>query len=177
MAYGIVDDQLVYGHFAFPSDMIEPLPAVIVVHDWWGLNDDTRDAANRLASYGYIVLAVDLYEGTTVDSVDAARRRMIPVVENPEKVQANLAEAMNFLSEAARAPKIATLGWGFGGGMSLNAAMWFPDDLDAAVIYYGQVTSSDELLQSINAPVLGLFGARDRSVTRSRTRCSGSART
>ncbi len=165
MAYGIIDQELFYGHFAYPSDMIEPLPAVIVVHDWCGLNEDTRDAANQLASYGYIVLAVDLYGGETVDTVDEARRRMIPVVENPLQVKANLEEAVNFLSNAANAPTIATLGWGFGGGWSLNAAMWFPEDLDAAVVYYGQVTSDDELLQSIEAPVLGLFGERDRSVT------------
>lgn len=164
LAYADVDNRLVYGHFAFPSDMIEPLPAVIVVHDWWGLNDDTRSAANQLAAYGYMVLAVDLYGGDVVEDTDAARRRMIPVVENPQQVQDNLRQALQFL-EIAGAPRAAILGWGFGGGWSLNAAMWFPDELDAAVIYYGQVTSDEELLQSIDVPVLGLFGERDRSVT------------
>ncbi len=164
LAYADIDETLVYGHFAFPSDMIEPLPAVIVVHDWWGLNDDTRAAANQLASYGYMVLAVDLYGGETVDSVDAARQRMIPVLENPQQVEANIRQALAFVRFAG-APKIATLGWGFGGGWSLNAATWFPEDVDAAVVYYGQVTSDDERLQSLDAPVLGLFGERDRSVT------------
>ena len=87
LPYADVDDRLVYGHFAFPSDMIEPLPAVIVVHDWWGLNEDTRTAANQLASYGYMVLAIDLYGGDTIDEIDAARRRMIPVIENPQHVE------------------------------------------------------------------------------------------
>ncbi len=164
LAYADVDERLVYGHFASPSDMIEPLPAVIVVHDWWGLNDDTRDAANQLASYGYMVLAIDLYGGDTVDEVDAARRRMIPVIENPQHVETNIRQALQFL-EVAGAPSTATLGWGFGGRWSLNAAMWFPDDVDAAIVYYGQVTDDSEVLQLINGPVLGLFGERDRSVT------------
>ncbi len=164
LAYAEVDDRLVYGYFAFPSDMIEPLPAVIVVHDWWGLNDDTRAAAHQLASYGYMVLAVDLYDGDTVDNTDSARRRMIPVIENPQHVEANLRQALQFL-EFGGAPKSATLGWGFGGRWSLNAAMWFPEDVDAAIVYYGQVTSDEEVLELIEGPVLGLFGARDRSVT------------
>ncbi len=164
LPYAEIDERLVYGHFAFPSDMIEPLPAVVMVHDWWGLNDDTRDAANQLASYGYMVLAVDLYFGDTVDSVDDARRRTIPVMENPQHVEANIKQALQFL-EIAGAPKSATLGWGFGGRWSLNAAMWFPEHTDAAVVYYGQVTSDEEILELIDAPVLGLFGERDRSVT------------
>ena len=164
LPYADVDERLVYGHFAFPSDMIEPLPAVIVVHDWWGLNDDTRAAANRLASYGYMVLAIDLYGGDIVDDIDAARRKVIPVIENPQHVEANLRQALGFL-EIAGAPKSAVLGWGFGGRWSLNAAMWFPDEVDAAIVYYGQVTNDEEVLQLINGPVLGLFGERDRSVT------------
>ncbi len=164
LPYADIDDRLVYGHFAFPSDMIEPLPAVIVVHDWWGLNDDTRAAANQLASYGYMVLAVDLYGGDTVDSVDAARQRMIPVLEDPQQVEANIRQALAFVGFAG-APKTATLGWGFGGGWSLNAATWFPEEIDAAVVYYGQVSSDEDRLQSLRAPVLGLFGERDRSVT------------
>ncbi len=163
-AYAEIDDRLVYGHFASPSDMIEPLPAVIVVHDWWGLNDDTRDAANQLASYGYMVLAIDLYGGVIVDVVDDARRRVIPVIENPQHVEANMRQALQFL-ESVGASRTATLGWGFGGRWSLNAAMWFPEDVNAAVVYYGQVTSDEEILQLIEGPVLGLFGARDRSIT------------
>ncbi len=164
LPYADIDDRLVYGHFAFPSDMIEPLPAVIVVHDWWGLNDDTRAAANRLASYGYMVLAIDLYSGDVVDDIEDARRKRIPVIENPQHVEANVRQALTFL-EVAGTPKTAVLGWGFGGRWSLNAAMWFPEDVDAAVVYYGQVTNDDEVLQLIEGPVLGLFGRRDRSVT------------
>ena len=49
LAYAEVGDELVYGHFVFPEDMVEPLPAVIMIHEWWGLNDNVRAMADRLA--------------------------------------------------------------------------------------------------------------------------------
>ena len=56
------------------------------------------------------------------------------------------------------------LGWDFGGGWSLNTAILFPDDLDAAVIFYGPVTDDAERLAPLNVPILGLFGANDRGI-------------
>ena len=163
LPYAEVDEELVYGHFAFPSDMIEPLPAIIVVHDWWGLNDDTRNAASRLAAQGYMVLAVDLYGGETVDRLQAARAKMISVVENPDVVESNLRQALDFVGVAG-APKKATLGWGFGGSWALNSTMLFPRQIDAAVVFYGQVSNDEEKLRAVDAPILGLFGARDRGI-------------
>lgn len=163
LPYADVNEELVYGYFAFPSDMIEPLPAVIVVHDWWGLNDDTRDAANRLAAEGYMVLAVDLYGGETVTRADEAREKMISVVESTDDVEENIRQALLFV-DIAGAPSTAALGWGFGGGWSLNLAIRFPEELDAIVIYYGQVTDDEGRLDAIQAPVLGLFGERDRGI-------------
>lgn len=164
LPYAEVDEELVYGHFAFPSDMIEPLPAIIVVHDWWGLNDDTRSAASRLAAQGYMVLAVDLYGGETVDRLQEARRKMISVVENPDVVESNLRQALDFVGVAG-APKKATLGWGFGGSWAFNSTMLFPQQIDAAVVFYGQVSNDEDKLRAVNAPILGLFGARDRGIT------------
>lgn len=163
LPYAEVDEELVYGHFAFPSDMIEPLPAIIIVHDWWGLNDDTRNAASRLAAQGYMVLAVDLYSGETVTSLQAAREKMISVVENPAVVESNLRQALDFVGIAG-APKKATLGWGFGGGWALNSTMMFPEHVDAAVVFYGQVSDDEDKLRTIAAPILGLYGARDRGI-------------
>ena len=165
LAYAIVDDELVYGHFVFPEDMVDPLPAVIVIHEWWGLNDNVRAMANRLAGEGYIVLAVDLFNGAVTDQREVARQQMLKVVENAESARENLRQAYAFVENSAGAPRIATLGWCFGGGWSLNAAMLFPEELDAAVIYYGQVTDDEERLRAISAPILGVFGAEDRGIS------------
>ncbi len=164
LPYAEVGDELVYGYFVAPSDMFEPLPAVIMIHEWWGLNDGVRAAADRLAAEGYIVLAVDLFGGKTAATPATARQLMLEVVEDPEAANENIRGAYEFVSATAGAPSVAALGWRFGGTWSLNAAMLFPDELDAAVIYYGQVTDDEERLRPVGAPILGLFAADDISV-------------
>ena len=164
LAYAEVDDEVVYGHFAFPSDMIEPLPAVIMIHEWWGLNDNIRAMAERLAAEGYIVLAVDLFGGEAATSPEVARQLMLRAVENRDSVTSNIEQAYRFVKETAGAPRIASLGWCFGGGWSFNTAVMFPQDLDAAVIYYGQVTDDEERLSPLDVPILGLFGSADRGI-------------
>jgi carboxymethylenebutenolidase len=69
------------------------------------------------------------------------------------------------LADSAQAPRIGSLGWCFGGGWSLNTALLFPDQLDASVIYYGQVTDSEERLAPLDVPILGLFGEKDNGIT------------
>jgi carboxymethylenebutenolidase len=164
LAYAEVDDELVYGHFAFPSDMIEPLPAIIMIHEWWGLNDNIRAMAERLAAEGYIVLAVDLFGGKSATDPESARELMLRAVENRDLVTSNIRQAYTFLTATAGAPRVASLGWCFGGGWSLNTALLFPTDLDAAVIYYGQVTDDEEKLSPLEVPILGLFGSEDRGI-------------
>jgi carboxymethylenebutenolidase len=164
LAYAEVDDELVYGHFAFPSDMIEPLPAVIMIHEWWGLNDNIRAMADRLAAEGYIVLAVDLFGGEAATTPGAARQLMMHAVENSDSVTSNLEQAYAFVTDTAGAPRVASLGWCFGGGWSLNTALLFPKNLDAAVIYYGQVTDNEDRLARLEVPILGLFGSEDRGI-------------
>ena len=164
LAYAEVDDELVYGHFAFPSDMIEPLPAVIMIHEWWGLNDNIRAMAERLAAEGYIVLAVDLFGGKAATNPEAARQLMMRAVENRASVASNIEQAYAFVTQTAGAPRVASLGWCFGGGWSLNTALMFPEDLDAAVIYYGQVTDDEDKLSPLQVPILGLFGSEDRGI-------------
>ena len=164
LAYAEVDDELVYGHFAFPSDMIEPLPAIIMIHEWWGLNDNIRAMAERLAAEGYIVLAVDLFGGKSATDPESARELMLRAVENRDLVTSNIRQAYTFVTATAGAPRVASIGWCFGGGWSLNTALLFPTDLDAAVIYYGQVTDDEEKLSPLEVPILGLFGSEDRGI-------------
>lgn len=161
LPYAEVGDELVYGHFVFPADMVEPLPAVVIIHEWWGMNDQIKTIADSLAGQGYIVLAVDLFGGRTANNAAAARVLMQNALENAAEVEENIRKAHEFITLVAGAPKVATLGWGMGGGWSLNAAMLFPDELDAAVIYYGQVIEDEERLRPVSAAILGHFGAND----------------
>ncbi len=164
LPYAEVDEELVYGYFVFPADMVEPLPAVIMIHEWWGLNDGVRSMADRLAAEGYIVLAVDLFGGSTTTSPAGARAQMIEVVEAPELANDNLRQAFEFLRDTAGAPAIASLGWCFGGGWSLNTALLFPEQLAAAVIYYGQVIDDEDRLRTLEMPLLGIFAEDDRGI-------------
>jgi carboxymethylenebutenolidase len=165
LPYAEVNNELVYGHFVFPSDMVDPLPAIIVFHEWWGLNDNVRAMADRLAGEGYIVLAVDLFGGKTATSPEQARQQMLTVVEDSKLAAENIRQAFDFVNTTAGAPRTGSLGWCFGGGWSLNTAMLFPDELDATVIYYGQVTDDEERLRKISSPILGLFGAEDKGIS------------
>lgn len=166
LAYAEVDEQLVYGYFAFPADMgVDPLPGIIVIHERWGLDDGTRGLAERLAAQGYAVLAVDLFGGVTTRDASVARTLMLPVLENPEVANDNIRQAYQFLIDTGPAPSVAALGWSFGGNWALNTALLFPDELDAAVIYYGQVSNNEEKLRPMNVPLLGLFGENDRGIT------------
>lgn len=164
LAYAEVNDQLVKGHFVFPEDMIETLPAIILVHEWWGLNKEFRALADRIAAEGFVVLAVDLYGGRTAKTPPDARKLMLETVENPEFAAENLRQACDWVSVTAGATQVGVVGYGFGGGWSLNAAMALPDQLDAVVIFYGQVSANEQELASIAAPLLGFFGDTDSTI-------------
>jgi len=89
---------------------------------------------------------------------------MMHAVENRDSLTSNMEQAYAFVTQTAGAPRVASLGWCFGGGWSLNTAMLFPEDLDAAVIYYGQVTDDESRLSPLQVPILGLFGSEDRGI-------------
>jgi carboxymethylenebutenolidase len=164
MPYTESGDELVYGYFSAPDDMFEPLPAVIMIHEWWGLNDNIRAMADRLAGEGYIVFAVDLYAGKVASSPAEARQLMLQVIEDLDAGNANIRAAYAFVTEVVGAPRVGSLGWCFGGGWSLNTAKLFPERLDASVIYYGQVTDDEDILRPITTPILGLFAADDTGI-------------
>jgi carboxymethylenebutenolidase len=144
--------------------MVDPLPGLIVVHEWWGLNDGVRAMADRLAAEGYIVLAVDLFAGKTAEFPPDARELMLAALQKPQLAEENLRQAYEFIRATGGAPRIGSLGWCFGGAWALNTALLFPDELDAAVIYYGQVTADEARLAPLNVPILGLFAENDRGI-------------
>lgn len=164
LAYGEIEDQLVYGHFAFPEDMVDPLPAVILIHDWWGLNDEIKSHSSRLAAEGFIVLAIDLFNGSTATEPAGARDLERAVVEDPDLALSNIRQAYRFVKDVAGAPSVAALGFGFGGGWALDAAIAQPADFAAIVTYYGQVNSNQDSLAPVTGQILGLFAENDRAV-------------
>lgn len=166
LAYGEAEGGNLTGFLAMPRDVIEPPPGVLVIHDRWGLNDRIRELTRRLASEGYIVLAVDLYDDeVTDDPARADALRMDRVTLQPEAVQSNLRQAHEYLSLHALAPRTAAIGWGLGGGLALQTALALSDELDAVVMYYGRPEPSDERLRRLRAPLLGSYGELDDSVS------------
>lgn len=150
-------------YLSLPPGAKAPLPAVIVIHEWWGLNDNIKHWSDRLAADGYAALAVDLYGGKVATTPDEAMAAM-KAVKDDEAMKVLLA-ARDFLGkdERVKATKVASIGWCFGGGWSLSLARKAPD-LTAAVIYYGRLTTEPEDLKPIHASLMGIFGNKDQSI-------------
>jgi carboxymethylenebutenolidase len=162
--YGTADGQTLHGYVAHPKGReAAGLPGLIVVHEWWGLNDNIKAVTRRLAGEGYIALAVDLYGGSAATTPDEAQKLMGPVMSHPEVAIANLRAAYDHLKKLG-ATKVGVIGWCFGGGWSLQTAISNPDGIAAAVMYYGRPETDRQKLSALKAPVLGLFGANDKSI-------------
>lgn len=140
-----------------------PAPAVLLIHEWWGLNDQIKAVAAELAREGRIALAVDLYGGKSADTREAASALMGAV--DPEAATDTLVSWLRWLKAHEKATgKVATIGWCFGGGWSLNASIATP--VEATVIYYGRVEQPADRLARLKGPVLGHFASRDANIDR-----------
>jgi carboxymethylenebutenolidase len=156
-------DETVQGMLFTPPGK-GPFPALIVIHEYWGLNDWVKEQATRLADQGYVALAVDLYRGKVATTPDMAHELMRGVPE--DRAKRDLHAAFEFLASQpnVRKDRIGAIGWCMGGGYSLDAALQEPT-LAADVINYGHLATDPEALKKINAPILGLFGGQDRGIT------------
>jgi carboxymethylenebutenolidase len=162
VVYATLDGREVTGYLARPADHPTGLPGIIVIHEWWGLNDNVETMARMLARPGYAALAVDLYGGKAAEDADGARTLMGAV--QPAAAEANLRQAHDYLTDQLKAPRVGVLGWCFGGGWSLKTALLLPDQIDAAVIYYGHLETDRDRLATLKMPILGLFGAEDQGI-------------
>ncbi|OON65813.1 dienelactone hydrolase family protein [Hymenobacter sp. CRA2] len=135
---------------------------LLVIHEWWGLNDYIKRETDRLAANlpGVTVLAVDLYDGKLANDAQEASR-LVQAVDN--------GRAKNILRGAIQhaGPKaqIATLGWCFGGGWSLQAAMLAGKQAVGCVVYYGMPEKDVAKLKTLNTDVLGLFATQDQGIS------------
>lgn len=147
------------GWIAMPETL--PAPAVVLIHEWWGLNDQIKTMAAELAALGYIAYAIDLYDGQVADSPDGAMELMGKV--DDAQARSSLVTAIDGLRSLEGANgKVGTVGWCFGGGWSINAAL--ATEVDATVVYYGSLPQTAAEVAPIAGPVLGHFGTEDESI-------------
>jgi carboxymethylenebutenolidase len=140
-----------------------PFPAIMVIHEWWGLNDWVRRSAERLAAEGYITMAIDLYRGRVADSSDEAHELMRGVPEDraARDLKAGVAHLRGMKSVIPG--KVGVVGWCMGGGYSLEAAVSIPE-LAATVVCYGRLVTDSAAIAGIRSPLLGIFGGLDRGI-------------
>lgn len=137
--------------------------SILLIHEWWGLNDQIKSVASEFANQGYTALAVDLYRGHVADTRDDARALM-KAVDAPTATK-TLQTWVKWLRDDAPADaKVATIGWCFGGGWSLNASLASP--VDATIVYYGRVNKTADELAMLSGPVLGHFATQDQWINK-----------
>ena len=135
---------------------------LFVIHEWWGLNDYIMQESERLyREVGNVnVLALDLYDGKVAQNSEEAMK-YVKAVDN-ERAKAIIQGAINYVGKDA---DIATIGWCFGGGWSLQAGLLAGEQAEAVVMYYGMPERNVERLKQLDAPVLGIFAEQDQSIT------------
>ncbi|MGB6627208.1 MAG: dienelactone hydrolase family protein [Nitrososphaeraceae archaeon] len=156
------------GYLVYPlATTGKKLPAVIMIHENKGLNDYIRSMANTLAREGYVVLAVDLFKGQVAQTSQQAQQLTSSARSNPASTISNLQAAVKYVSSLplVDSSKIASIGWCFGGGQSLQLALHSEQHpLVATVLYYGTPLVTDkQQLSKIKWPVLGIFGDKDQA--------------
>jgi carboxymethylenebutenolidase len=141
-----------------------PFPALVAIHEWWGLNDWVKEQAEKLASLGYVALAVDLYRGKVATNAEEAHELMRGLPQD-RGVQ-DLKAAVTYLGtrKDVRPDRIGSIGWCMGGGFSIQLTVHDPR-LRACVVNYGALPTDPNDLQQIGAAVLGNFGADDHGIT------------
>lgn len=159
------DGRTVSAALALPATT--PAPAVLLIHEWWGLNDQIKTMARDLALQGYVALAVDLYGGTVATTPDEARAA-VQQMQDDEALD-TLTSWSHWLQQHDAVAKtdgptgrLGVLGWCLGGAWALKTSLAVP--VDATVIYYGRVTADQDALSALKGPVLGHFGEQDKYI-------------
>lgn len=147
----------VSGYLAAPEDA--NAPTVLLIHEWWGLNDHIKAVAQEFKAKGFRALAVDLFNGSVATDRDGAMAQTRGLNKD------HATRTMNAWVDWARGQgngKVATCGWCFGGGWSLQTAI--SASPDAAVIYYGNVVVTADQVANLQTPLLGHFGTLDKNI-------------
>lgn len=140
-----------------------PAPAVMLVHEWWGLNDQIKAVAREFAAEGFVALAIDLMNGEVATIRNNAKRQM-GRVGRTETLELSGKWLRWLKTHPDVNGKLATIGWCFGGGWALSAATVEP--VDATVVYYGRVNHPTGELRHLKGPVMGHFATHDLWINR-----------
>lgn len=155
--------EIVSGYLVEPATSGKH-PAIILIHEWWGLNDWVKEQANKFADLGYVALAVDLYRGKSTTDPMVAHELMRGLPQ--DRGVRDLKAAFSYLASRpdVEPDKIGVVGWCMGGGYSILLAENEPR-LAACVVNYGALPTDPRNIAKIRAPVLGNFGADDIGIT------------
>ena len=162
LEYPDPDGETLMGYLARPEDGA-PLPAVVVIQEWWGLNEHIEDVTRRLAGEGFVALAPDLYHGVVVSEPDEARKLVMEL--DMEEAVREIRHAVDFLlaQEYVAGPAVGIVGFCMGGRLVLETAR-VEEDLGAAVAFYGSPLDA-QAAREVKAPLLGLYGADDGGIS------------
>lgn len=137
---------------------------VIVIHEWNGLVDRVRQAADAIADQGYTVLAADLYSSRTGSNREENMSLVRETQSHPDTIIANLNAAADFLRrQPGVSGKIATIGWCFGGGVALSYAIG-GEHHDGTAIFYGHLLEDPDQMRHIHHEIYGTFAGQDRGI-------------
>lgn len=155
-------DSATSGYLVTPTGT-GPFPAVILIHEWDGLNDRIRQVADALADEGYVALAADLYSGRVGRNPTENRALVQEVSARQDRIVSNLDAAVRLLRARPDVTgKIATIGWCFGGGVALSYALG-GEAHEGTAIFYGRLLDDPARLAALDHEVYGTFAALDQS--------------
>ncbi len=157
------DDPSTNGYLALPAGEGSH-PALILVHEWDGLNDRVRQVADAFAAEGYVALAADLYQGRTGSNPEENMALVNETMAQPQRVIQNLnAAAATLRNHPAVSGRIAVMGWCFGGGVALSYGL-DGEEHDGTAMFYGRLVQDPEQLAKLNHPIYGTFASEDTGI-------------
>ncbi len=162
----MVDSLIMNSYVVYDENIEGKRPAVLVVHEWWGLNDYAKRRARQLAEMGYVAMAVDMYgNGRMGNDPGTASKLAMPFYQNPQMAKANFDAALNKLKTFNRVDpgKIAGIGYCFGGGVLLNLAR-MGEDLNGVVSFHGSLVGTPADKNLLKAKILVCQGDSDSFV-------------
>lgn len=155
-------DTLTTGYLAVPAGE-GPFPALVIIHEWNGLQDRVRQLADDFAGEGYVTLAADLFRGRTGSNRDENMALVREAQADPDVMIANLNAAVAHLKARADVTgRVGAMGWCFGGGVALSFGLDGADH-EATAIFYGRLVDDPDVVARLGHEVYGTFAALDRA--------------